>query len=195
LVKPINLRRSIAAEDILPNENQKRFHLFIDSFVKPLRPTAPCRLSRLSNLAALTIQFQIRDLFYAKISDDPLAALKKLDAVVLLLKQFLRTSTNLKKLNMIFLMAGGVFWGSKPNFFDELDELLGINGRLVRGRSRGGGELFDDNGVLITGPRATDRIYNYSRTDEFEWAVLEGMGLRVAKETERFTKDGEPQWF
>ena len=167
----------------------------MDSFVEPLRSRAPCKLSSLSNLAALTIQFQIRDLFYAKIWDDEQAVLKKLGAVVLLLKQFLRASTNLKNLNMIFTMASGTMKDFTRTFYNRVDELLGMEGRLVRGRSKSGRELFSDDGVLITGPRATDRFYDYSRTDEYEWKAPREQGLRVVKETRRFAKGREPQWF
>ena len=80
----------------------------MDCFVKPPQGSFPCRLSLLSNLTALTIQVQIRDVFIANgaWSTSGEAVLKKLDAVLLLIEQFLRTSTTLKKFNVIFLMAG-----------------------------------------------------------------------------------------
>ena len=108
LVKPLRIRRSSVPDDILPNEEQKNLHLFLDSFVKPLRSGAPCKLSGLSNLTALTIQFQIRDMYIAsgaRLTDGE-AVFKKIDAVLVLLEQFLRTSTNLKTMTVIFLGGG-----------------------------------------------------------------------------------------
>jgi len=34
-------------------------------------------------------------------------------------------------------------------FYNNVDRLLGMEGRLVRGKSRSRDELFDDDGVLI----------------------------------------------
>jgi hypothetical protein len=65
----------------------------------------------------------------------------------------------------------------------------------VRGRSRSSSELFDDDGILITGYRALDSIYISGRTDEFEWNAPKGQGLRVAKETQRLAKYGSAQLF
>ena len=172
----------------------------MDCFVKPPRGF-PCRLSILSNLLALTIQLQIRDVFIANgaWSTSGEAVLKKLDAVLPLIKQFLRTSTNLKKFNVIFLMAGAsARFPDKAYirvFPDEVDRLLGMEGRLVRGRSRSSNELFDDDGILITGYRALDSIYISGRTDEFKWNAPKGQGLRAVKETQRLAKYGSAQWF
>jgi hypothetical protein len=100
LVKPLVVRRSTAPDDILPNEEQKNLHLFADSIVKPLRSGAPCKLSCLSNLTALTIQFQVRDVLYATDAGltDNEAASTKVYAVLVLLEQFLHISINLKNI-------------------------------------------------------------------------------------------------
>ena len=80
-------------------------------------------------------------------------------------------------------------------FYNKVDRLLGMEGRLVRGRSRTSDELFDDDGVLVTGPRTTDNIYTSGRKDESKWKAPGGQGLRVVKETRRYAKDGSTQWF
>jgi hypothetical protein len=173
----------------------------MDCFVKPLQASSPCKLSGLSNLTALAIQFQIRDVFIAPGNwfTDEKGVSKKLDAFLALLEQFLQTSTNLKKLNVILLMAGACDDRTDKDltriFYNNADRLLGMEGGLVRGKSRSGDELFDDDGVLIAGYRATVSFCNYSRTDEFMWKAPRGQGLKVVKKTRRFAKDGTTQWF
>jgi hypothetical protein len=173
----------------------------MDCFVKPLQASSPCKLSGLSNLTALTIKFQIRDVFIAPGNwfTDEKAVSKKLDAVLALLEQFLQPSTNLKKLNVILLMAGACDDRTDKDltriFYNNVDRLLGMEGGLVRGKTRSGDELFDDDGVLIAGYRATVSFCNYSRTDEFIWKAPRGQGLKVVKKTQRFAKDGTTQWF
>jgi hypothetical protein len=86
---------------------------------------------------------------------------------------------------MVFLMAGASLGPGKNAsyfahvFYNKVDRLLGMEGRLVRGRSRSSKELFDDDGILITGYRALDSFYISDRTDEFKWKAPRGQSLRV----------------
>jgi hypothetical protein len=138
-----------------------------------------------SNLTALTIQFQVRDVLYAADAGltDNEAAFAKVNEVLVLLEQFLQISVNLKTLNVVFLMAGASLGPGRNAryfahvFYNKVDRLLSIEGQLVRGRSRSSKELFDDDGILIT--RALDSFYITGRTDGFKWKAPRGQGLRV----------------